>query len=132
MKVIKIYYLGEFYESTYAIRCKDVKDIDEAREIILSKRNKWQEEFTDEEYKQKFGRNKVEILKERKAFVRLIHRYVKTSYEYNEYDMRSEWQETNKGGRGAMECYVFETRNDDDIYWDFVFEKERIKECEDK
>ena len=33
---MKIYRVGEFYEETYAIKCKDVKDIEEARNIISS------------------------------------------------------------------------------------------------
>ena len=35
-KKLKVYSVGEYYEETYAIRCKDVKDIEEARNIILN------------------------------------------------------------------------------------------------
>ena len=48
---MKIYRFGEFYEETYAIKCKDVKDIEEARNIILNIHLNWKDEYSDEEYK---------------------------------------------------------------------------------
>lgn len=95
--MIKIYSLGDLYDDRIlAIRCKDVKDIEEARNIILNIRRKWQEEYTDEEYRQKFGRDKVLILNEETCHIRKIGR----------------WEKTEKLGRGAMKVYLFTCADD--------------------
>ena len=111
MKQVRLYSVGKFYEETYAIPCKDVKDIEEARNIILSMRREWQETYTDEEYLKKFGKNKVVIYHEETCYIRYVGRWVCEGYEYKEWDWEMTWEKTNKIGRGAMECYVFFVEN---------------------
>lgn len=112
--MIKIYSLGDccYDDRVLAIRCKDVKNIEEARNIILSIRRKWQEEYTDEEYRQKFGRDKVLILGEETCHIRKIGRWECSGYEYKEWNWVSRWKKTEKLGRGAMKVYLFYCADD--------------------
>lgn len=103
----KIYMVGDYYEETYAIRCKDVKDIEEARNIILNFYAKWKNKYSDEEYQKKFGKPKVVILKEETCYIRYCIEWISCGYECVEWDFKMTWKKTNKIGRGAMQCYVF-------------------------
>ena len=69
-KKLKIYCVGDSFEETYAIKCKDVKDIEEARNIILKVYADWKDKYSDEEYQNKFGKPKVVILKEETCYIR--------------------------------------------------------------
>ena len=103
----KIYCVGDSFEETYAIKCKDVKDIEEARNIILKVYADWKDKYSDEEYQNKFGKPKVVILKEETCYIRHCGELVIYGYEYKEWDWKMGWKKTNKIGRGAMKCYVF-------------------------
>ena len=68
-KKLKVYSVGEYYEETYAIRCKDVKNIEEARNIILNySYDDWKEWV---EYKTSIGKN-LTILTFKKNLKQLI------------------------------------------------------------
>lgn len=103
----KIYYVGDSFEETYAIKCKDVKDIEEARNIILKVYADWKDKYSDEEYQKKFGKPKVVILKEETCYIRHCGELVIYGYEYKGWDWKMGWKKTDKIGRGAMQCYVF-------------------------
>ena len=123
-KEIKIYSVGDFYEETYAIKCKDVKDIDEARNIILKIYADWKDTYFDEEYQKKFGKPKVVILKEETCYMRHCGEWVSCGYECVEWDWQMTWKKTNKTGRGAMKCYVFYIENSYREYDTYLREKE--------
>ena len=106
-KKLKIYCVGDSFEETYAIKCKDVKDIEEARNIILKVYADWKDKYSDEEYQNKFGKPKVVILKEETCYIRHCGEWVIYGYEYKEWDWKMVWKKTDKIGRGAMQCYVF-------------------------
>lgn len=129
LKIIQIYKVGHFYESTFAIRCKDVKDIEEARKIILNLHSVWQDEYTDEEYIKKFGKPKTLILGEEICHLRYTGEWITTGYEYRETDWIMTWKKTNKTGRGSMECYVFYLEDHFNEYQTYVRESE-LKEYE--
>ena len=103
----KIYCVGDSFEETYAIKCKDVKDIEEARNIILKVYADWKDKYSDEEYQNKFGKPKVVILKEETCYIRHCGELVIYGYEYKGWDWKMGWKKTDKIGRGAMQCYVF-------------------------
>ena len=103
----KIYCVGDSFEETYAIKCKDVKDIEEARNIILKVYADWKDKYSDEEYQKKFGKPKVVILKEETCYIRHCGELVIYGYEYKGWDWKMGWKKTDKIGRGAMQCYVF-------------------------
>ena len=103
----KIYCVGDSFEETYAIKCKDVKDIEEARNIILKVYADWKDKYSDEEYQNKFGKPKVVILKEETCYIRHCGELVIYGYEYKVWDWKMGWKKTDKIGRGAMQCYVF-------------------------
>lgn len=117
MKKIQVYGVGEYYENNYAIRCKDVKNIDEAREIILSMTREWQNEYTDEEYIKTFGYPKLVIEHEETCYLRYTGQWIVSGYEYKEADWVMSWKKTDIKGQGAMKCYVFYLR---DTFGDFV------------
>lgn len=106
-KKLKIYCVGDSFEETYAIKCKDVKDIEEARNIILKVYADWKDKYSDEEYQNKFGKPKVVILKEETCYIRHCGELVIYGYEYKGWDWKMGWKKTDKIGRGAMQCYVF-------------------------
>ena len=103
----KIYCVGDSFEETYAIKCKDVKDIEEARNIILKVYADWKDKYSDEEYQKKFGKPKVVILKEETCYIRHCGELVIYGYEYKGWDWKMGWKKTDKIGRGAMQCYMF-------------------------
>ena len=103
----KIYCVGDSFEETYAIKCKDVKDIEEARNIILKVYADWKDKYSHEEYQKKFGKPKVVILKEETCYIRHCGELVIYGYEYKGWDWKMGWKKTDKIGRGAMQCYVF-------------------------
>ena len=121
---MKIYRIGEFYEETYAIKCKDVKDIEEARNIILNIHLNWKDEYSDEEYKKKFGKRKTVILGEETCYIRYCGEWVSYGYECVEWDWKMTWKITNKIGRGAMKCYVFYVQHSYSEYEKYLREKE--------
>ena len=126
-KKLKVYSVGEYYEETYAIRCKDVKDIEEARNIILNySYDDWKDEYSDEEYQKRFGKPKVVILKEETCYIRYCGEWVNYGYGCVEWDWQMTWKKTNKIGRGAMQCYVFYV---EDSYSEY---EKHLKEKEDK
>lgn len=108
---MKIYSLGKYFEETYAIKCSDVKDIEEARDIILKYYSSWKDCYTDKKYLKKFGKQKVVILSEEVCYIRYTGHWESYGYEYVEYDYAMSWKKTNKIGRGAMKCYVFYIEN---------------------
>ena len=111
--MIRIYHIGNwiYNDSTIAIPCKDVLDINEARNTVLNIRREWQEEYSDEEYNKIFGKNKVIILEEKTSYIRKIGHWVCSGYEYKEWDWVSYWKETEIFGRGAMKCYIFKCQD---------------------
>lgn len=129
-KAIKIYSVGDFYETTYAIRCKDVKDIEEARNIILKFYGDWKDEYSDEEYQNKFGKPKVVILKEETCYIRHCGEWVSYGYECVEWDWKMSWKKTDKIGRGSMKCYVFYVEDSFSEYETYLEEKSEVKENE--
>ena len=106
-KGIKIYQLGHWTSETYAIPCNRVKDIDEARDIILHHTYAWQDKYTDEEYIEKFSHPKRNIEVEKVGYIRFTGQWVSMGYECAEWDWIMEWNETQKIGRGAIKCYIF-------------------------
>ena len=104
---MKIYYVGNFFDEIYAIKCKDVKDIEEARNIILNHYATWKDKYSNEEYQKRFGKPKVVILKEEMCYIRYCGEWVSSGYEYEEWDWVMTFKKTDKIGRGAMKCYVF-------------------------
>lgn len=121
---LKIYRIGNFFEETYAIKCKDVKDIEEARNIILNYYAAWKDEYSDEEYQKKFGKPKVVISKEETCYIRFCGEWVSYGYECVEWDWKMSWKKTNKIGRGAMQCYVFYVENSLCEFEKYLKEKE--------
>ena len=121
-----VYVLGYklYNDNVYAIPCKKVKDIEEARKLILNIHRIWQDEYSDEEYKQKFGRDKVVIIKEETAHIRLLGKWETSGYEYHETEWIMGWQKTDKLGRGAMKCYIFTCQDDYVEYFKHLTEKE--------
>ena len=126
-KKLKIYSVGKYYEETYAIKCKDVKDVEEARNIILNFYANWKDEYSDEEYQKRFGKSKVVILKEETYYIRYCGEWVSYGYEYVEWDWQMTWKKTNKIGRGAMQCYVFYVENSFREYDIYSREKEVLE-----
>lgn len=118
-KEIKIYPIGESYGDKFAIRVKDIPDIEEARNIMKKLTRKWQDNFTDEEYIKKFGHEKVVITNEEKSYVRNVGRWVEYGYEYKEYDFVHTYEISEKGGRGAMLCWVFNIEDRTSDYFKF-------------
>lgn len=118
MRKLKIYYVGNFYEETYAIRCKDVKDIEEARNIILNYYATWKDKYSDEEYQKIFGKPKVVILKEEMCYIRYCG-------EWGEWDWKMTFKKTDKIGRGAMKCYVFYVEDSFREYDIYIQEKKK-------
>lgn len=127
---MKIYRIGSFYEETYAIRCKDVKDIEEARNIILKSYANWKDEYSDEEYQKRFGKPKVVILKEETCYIRYCGEWVNSGYEYEEWDWKMTFKKTDKIGRGAMKCYVFFVQHSYSEYEKYLREKKEVLENE--
>lgn len=125
----KIYSIGYWYESTYAIRCKDVKDIEEARNIILNFYAKWKDTYSDEEYQKKFGKPKVVILGEETCYIRYTGRWLEYGYESPEWDWVMAWNKTDKISCGAMKCYVFYVEDSFSEY-NIYLEENKIKEVE--
>ena len=123
---MKIYRFGEFYEETYAIKCKDVKDIEEARNIILNIHLNWKDEYSDEEYKNKFGKPKTVILDEETCYIRYCGEWVSYGYECVEWDWKMSFKKTNKTGRGAMKCYVFYVESSYCEYEEYLRDKRRL------
>ena len=127
-KKLKVYSVGKYYEETYAIKCKDVKDIEEARNIILNySYADWKDEYSDEEYQKKFGKPKVIIKKEETCYIRYCGEWVNYGYECVECDWQMSWKKTSKIGRGAMQCYVFYVENSFREYDIYSREKEMKK-----
>lgn len=128
---MKIYNVGSFYEETYAIRCKDVEDIEQARNIIYKFYADWKDEYSDEEYQKRFGKPKVVILKEETCYIRYCGEWVSYGYECVEWDWKMTWKITNKIGRGAMKCYVFYVQDSYSEYEKYLREKNKeVKENE--
>ena len=130
MKIKKtiIYRVGDFFEENYAIKCKDVKDIEEARNLILKFYSDWKDTYSDEEYQKKFGKPKVVILKEETCYIRYCGEWVSYGYECVEWDWIMSWKKTNKIGRGAMKSYLFYLENSDSEYEKYLREKLEIKD----
>lgn len=124
IKKVKIYNVGSFYEEAYAIRCKDVEDIEQARNIIYKFYADWKDEYSDEEYLRKFDKPKVVILKEETCYIRYCGEWVSYGYECVEWDWKMTWKITNKIGRGAMKCYVFYVQHSYSEYEKYLREKE--------
>ena len=120
---MKIYRVGEFYEEIYAIKCKDVKDIEEARNIILNIHLNWKDEYSDEEYKNKFGKPKTVILGEETCYIRYCGEWISYGYECVECDWKMSFKKTDKTGRGAMKCYVFYVENSYSEYNEYLRDK---------
>ena len=126
---MKIYNVGSIFDETYAIKCKDVKDIEEARNIILNLYANWKDEYSDEEYQKRFGKPKVAILKEETCYIRYCGEWVSYDYECVEWDWKMTWKITNKIGRGAMKCYVFYV---EDSYREYdIYSREKNKEVKE-
>ena len=130
MKIKKtiIYRVGDFFEENYAIKCKDVKDIEEARNLILKFYSDWKDTYSDEEYQKKFGKPKVVILKEETCYIRYCGEWVSYGYECVEWDWKMSWKKTNKIGRGAMKCYLFCVENSYSEYEKYLREKSEVKD----
>lgn len=110
---MKIYQLGNCMSDTYAIPCNRVKDIEEARDIILHCTHAWQDKYTDEEYIEKFSHPKRIIEAEKIGYIRYTGQWV-----LMRWIMR--WNETQKIGRGAIKCYIFCLN---DLWGDYCREK---------
>lgn len=124
---MKIYRIGKFYEEIYAIKCKDVKDIEEARNIILNIHAKFKDEYSDEEYKKKFEKPKTVILGEETCYIRYCGEWVSYGYECVEWDWEMSFKKTNKTGRGAMKCYVFYVESSYREYQEYLRDKRGLE-----
>ena len=102
-----IYFCPEYVSYKYAIRVKDVPDIEEARKIIIEFLRKFKNELTDEEYIKKFGHEKVVITKEEKTYVRNTRRWIQWEDDEDDCEYINTYETSKKGGRGSMLCWVF-------------------------
>lgn len=115
-KKIKIYQIGgiyfcpEYVSYRYAIRVKDVPDIEEARKIINEFLRKWKENHI-----RIFRHENIVISKEEKSYVRNTRRWIQWEDDKDDYEYINTYETSKKGGRGSMLCWVFEVEDRDVI-----------------
>ena len=114
-----IYFCSEYVSYRYAIRVKDTPDIEEARKIINEFLRKWKENHI-----RIFGHENVVITKEEKSYVRNTRRWIQWEDDEDDYEYINTYEISNKGGRGAMLCWVFYIEDRDVIIRDL----EELKE----
>ena len=105
-----IYFCPEYVSYKYAIRVKDVPDIEEARKIINEFLRKWKENHI-----RIFGNEKVVITKEEKTYVRNTRRWIQWEDDKDDYEYINTYETSKKGGRGSMLCWVFDIEDRDVI-----------------